>query len=184
MNFDAFSHGQVYSKLWLCEQLEPFIKEKSRVLILGSWYNILGFMLNCRKPNYYTEIRGLDIDPEATNVANKINGAWVIDNPTIFNETGDANYYEYQGYDVVINCSGEHFQSTKWFDRLPSNILVCIQSTNIVDENPPWLISQPTPDFNSFIQKYPLTNPLFANSKQIQYKNNTGYDRYMMIGYK
>lgn len=184
MNFDAFSHGQIHSKLWLCEKLEPMILEKSRVLILGSWYNILGFMLNCRKPNFYEELRGIDIDADSIDIANKINGAWVIENPNVFHEISDANDFAFEGYDVVINCSGEHFKSTKWFDNLPSNILVCIQSSSITDKNPPWLINQPTPNFDSFMKLYPLSNVVFADIKRIQYSNSTGYDRYMVIGYK
>ena len=66
MNFDAFSHGQIQSKIWLCEELEPHTPIHANIRILGSWYNILAFMLLTRRPEYYyNSIEGIDIDPDA-----------------------------------------------------------------------------------------------------------------------
>jgi hypothetical protein len=46
INFDSFSHGQVKSKIWLCENLERLLPDNAKVLTLGSWVNILGFMID------------------------------------------------------------------------------------------------------------------------------------------
>ena len=184
IDYTSFSHGQVHSKLWLCEQIEPLIKSTDRILIHGSWYNTLGFMLNCRKPKYYQEIRGIDIDNDSILIADKINNAWVIDEPNVFNEVADASVYDSSSYDVIINSSGEHFADTKWFDNVLEHQLVCIQSVNITEQGAPWFITQPTPDYESFMEKYPLKNTVFSGTKRIQYSNGWGYDRYMTIGYK
>ena len=48
-NYDAFSHGLVTSKLWLCEELENVIHNNNvknpALNILGSWNNLLALML-------------------------------------------------------------------------------------------------------------------------------------------
>ena len=69
MNYDAFSHGQTLSKIWLCEQLESHIPKNTRAAILGSWYNVLAFMMLTRKSELYQYILGIDIDPLATDIA-------------------------------------------------------------------------------------------------------------------
>ena len=76
MDFDSFSHGQIVSKLWLCEQLEQYIDKNRDITILGSWHNVLGFMLSVRKPGYYKNILGVDSDINVIEIADKITNAW------------------------------------------------------------------------------------------------------------
>lgn len=179
-NIDSFSHGQVKSKLWLCEQLEPYVNN-STVMILGSWVNVLGFMMLTRKPNSYRHIRGIDSDNNAVELADKVNSYWFIEG-ILRNTVDNANTVDKQGYDIVINCSSEHMTSTEWFDSIPEGTLVCIQSSNITDTNDPWFVTNPSSTFESFMEKYPL-NVKFAGTLPIRY-NDWGYDRYMVIGIK
>lgn len=179
-NIDSFSHGQVKSKLWLCEQLEPYVNN-STVMILGSWVNVLGFMMLTRKPNSYRHIRGIDSDNNAVELADKVNSYWFIEG-ILRNTVDNANTVDKQGYDIVINCSSEHMTSTEWFDSIPEGTLVCIQSSNITDTNDPWFVTNPSSTFESFMEKYPLTVK-FAGTLPIRY-NDWGYDRYMVIGIK
>ena len=78
MNFDSFSHGQIQSKVWLCKELETFIPDNARVAILGSWHNVLAFMLLTRDDGRYKEIVGIDLDKKVQKVADKITDAWRI----------------------------------------------------------------------------------------------------------
>ena len=78
MDYTAFSHGQMQSKIWLCESLEKYIPEKSNIAILGSWYNLLGILLLTRNPNKYNFIIGIDIDKNAIDIANKLCERWMI----------------------------------------------------------------------------------------------------------
>ena len=118
MNFDAFSHGQIHSKLWLCEELERYTKVNSRIWILGSWYNLLAFMLHIRKPDYYSSIIGYDIDYHSKEVSDKLCNAWTIYNPiSVQNIIANANELDWSNPpDIVINCSVEHFSDNTWFD--------------------------------------------------------------------
>lgn len=181
-NLDCFSHGQIASKLWLCETLEPLIKDKASVLILGSWINVLGFMLLTRNPSKYSNILGIDKDNSVIKLADKVNNYWFIKG-ILRNLNYDANTINKQGYDVVINCSSEHMESTEWFDSISNGTLVCVQSSNSTDKNDPWLIENPSTTIESFMEKYPLTNIKFAGTLPIRY-NDWGYDRYMIIGIK
>lgn len=176
MNYDSFSHGQIKSKLWLAEKIEPFIKKNT--LVLGSWYNLTAFILKTR--GYTGNITGIDIDPKVKEIADKICNLWILEG-SVFNYTEDAANVSYD-YDTIINCSSEHM-SCNWFTNVRADSLVCIQSTNVIDDSDPWYIANPSPTINSFAEKYNLSTTLFLDTLRIQY-DTWGYDRYMLIGYK
>ena len=110
-NYDAFSHGQILSKIWLCEQLESYVPQNTRAAILGSWYNILAFMMLTRKSELYQYILGIDIDPLVIDTADKICNAWHFDGPIVENITEDAGTVDYTEFNLVINCSVENMLS-------------------------------------------------------------------------
>lgn len=184
MDYTAFSHGQVHSKIWLCEHLEPHIPVNSRITILGSWYNITAFMLLTRNPTSYKSITGFDINPDAISIANRVCEAWIVNESIVQNNVGDANDADYTATDVIINTSPEHMIHTNWFDNIPLGKLVCLQSSNVTDQNDPWLVVNPSTSLDAFKQKYPLSSMLFCDTLRIQYSNGWGYDRYMVIGIK
>ena len=184
MDFSSFSHGQIQSKVWLCQSLEPYIATDARIAILGSWYNILGLMLLLRNPNKYNFILGIDKDPIAIQMANKICEGWMIQpNVKMNNLCADANSYNLQGYNVVINCSVEHMESNKWFDTLTPGTLVCIQSSNVLESTASFDIKSPNQNIDSLVTKYPLRTFYHKKTKHFQY-NEWGYDRLMTIGIK
>jgi hypothetical protein len=185
MNFNSFSHGQITAKLWLCQHLEPLIPKNANVVILGSWHNVLGFIMQCRRPDAYQSITGIDVDPGAKPIADAIMDTWCYDpnNSSVFNRTSNVNYEKFQDVDTVyINTSTEHFEDIHWFDNLPKGALVAIQSTDVTDTSDPWYITQPTPTFEDFLQKYPL-ELVFHGILPTHY-NHFGYNRFMAIGYK
>jgi len=183
MNFDAFSHGQIKSKLWLCEKLEPLLAAKSKITILGSWYNVLGFMLLIRNNNKFFDIQGIDVNPEATFTANKILNYWEIENNKIQNISGDANHLSVNNSDVIINCSVEHMKNTDWFYNIEPGKLICLQSSNMTDENDPWFIENPSTSLEEFENKFQLSETFFSGELSIKYEP-WGYTRYMIIGIK
>lgn len=183
MDYTSFSHGQIHSKLWLCEELEKFLPSESNLYILGSWYNTLGFMLLCRNPHNYKSITAIDID-STQEIADKLTDAWTFDPMIVKNVRADASKCDFHDSKAVyINCSVEHFQNTEWFNNIPEGALICLQSISITDPEEPWLIRQPNATFDEFAKKYPITNTLFSGTKRIQY-SDWGYDRFMLIGYR
>jgi hypothetical protein len=184
INFDSFSHGQIKSKLWLCEKLEPCLPDSPiNIVILGSWYNILGFMLLVRNEKKYKTITGVDVDSSVQPIANKICDYWVLESKQVHNIVEDANLIDYQFIDVVINCSPEHMDNTNWFDNIPCGTLVCIQSSNMTDSSEPWHIKNPSHSIEDFANKYPVSSTLFLDALPIRYQD-WGYERYMLIGIK
>jgi len=184
MNYHAFSHGQTQSKIWLCESLEPYIPDQAIVAILGSWYNVLGFMMLTRNRNKYQSILGIDIDSEAIDVATELNAGWMIgDRPKMNNIVADANSYNYQGFTVVINCSPEHMENNQWFDNINSGALVCIQTSNIDKNDDIWKVVNPTRSMEELTKKYPLSHTILQDTQDITY-SDWGYKRFMLIGVK
>lgn len=181
INFDCFSHGQVTSKMWLCEKLEPYIPEYSNIAILGSWYNLLAFMLKIRGRSNCGLIEGFDIDPKTQEIANKITNTWSISN-NIKNTVADVNDVIYDNFDVIINCSVEHMNN-QWYQNIKEKSIVCLQSSNISDPNEPWLITNSNSSLKEMEEKYKFKEILYKDELDICY-NDWGYTRFMIIGVK
>jgi len=184
MNYDAFSHGQIKSKLWLCEELEKHVRDGSRAIILGGWYNILGFMLLTRNREKFLSILNIDIDSSAIDIANKVTEGWMIGSDAkINNLVADVSTYNYEGFDVVINCSPEHMDSNDWFNKITDGTLVCIQSSDIDINDDVWKITNPNKSIDDLVKKYPLSQTLHKDSMKFVY-GDWGYQRFMIIGIK
>lgn len=194
MDFLSFSHGQITSKIWLCEELEKYCKLNDNLYILGGWHNILGFMFSVRKPNFFKRIHNIDIDSEVIEIADKICDTWInqlYTNSHIINTCADSNEYELQlnnVTDIVINCSVEHFKTNDWFNKLPTNTLVCVQSSDIKDKDviesvDTWQQNQPNSDLATFLNRFPVSEYLYVGTKTFEYPDY-GYNRFMMIGKK
>lgn len=194
MDLHSFSHGQVISKIWLCEELEKYCKHDDNIYILGGWHNVLGFMLSVRKPNFFKRIQNVDINNEVIEFSNSICDAWINvmhSESHIINTCADANDYELylnNKTDIVVNCSVEHFTSNEWFDKLPPNTLVCIQSTDIknkeiIDSVETFVQNQPNKDFATLLNRFPMKEYLYTGTKTFEYPT-LEYNRFMMIGRK
>jgi hypothetical protein len=186
---ESFYHGLIKSKLWLCEELEiamynEFIKEPS-LHILGCWDNLMAFMLLTRKPEFYNTVHGYDIDPEAINTANRVCDMWKYESPKVHNHIQDVNDYDFSKCDnsIFINCSIDQMDSNEWYDSVPDNSLVCIQTTNMVNPDFPWYIKQTTESLDALINKFNFTKLIYSGHKHIQFQKD-GYKRFMIIGCK
>lgn len=184
MDFSSFSDGQVRSKIYLCEQLEGYLKPESKIVILGSWYNLLGFILNVRKPNYYKSITGYDIDGTVKPIADSINISWIWGpNPTLQNLTADINEIDLSTFDVIINTSVEHIEHDSWYHKLSKEQLICLQTSDVVNDDPVWDIKNPNPDSATFKSKYPMSQIYFDGWRKFDY-GHLIYRRHMLIGKK
>lgn len=188
--YESFYHGLVVSKLWLCEELEKILDNdkiiKPSVVVLGGWHNLISFMMVIRRPKFYNEFNSYDKDPDSTDVAYKICDAWKFEEPKIHNHTVDACTIDFKNLQntIFINCSVDQFENNIWYDNIPKGSLVCVQTTDIIDENPLWEINQRTKDINEFKQKFKLNQLLFSGVKEIKYGDKIFYNRLMLIGYK
>ena len=179
----SFSHGQTQSKLWLCETIEPYLPQNSVVAILGCWYNMLGFMLITRNQHFYQHVLGVDIASEAISGADRLCQGFMLGSDSVIrNVCADANTYNLQGHNVVINCSTEHM-SDEWFNNVDPNALVCIQSSDVDISEEPWLITNPVDSLEKFAERFPMKERLELKELQFDY-GNSSYKRFMLIGVK
>jgi len=185
---DAFSKGQLASKAWLLDELFRTVplKANSTVAILGCWIgSIVEFMHNGLLIN---RIYGIDVDPNAVELSEKLNQKFVQDSWRYKGVVADiatlnTSHMEFETAgelisvkpDWIINTSCEHMD-THWFDTVANDQLIIMQTNN-------------SPEYDGHINtcnsvgemtaKYPLTNTLYIGSLE-----TPAYTRFMQIGYK
>ena len=179
IDITSFSHGQITSKIWLSDKIETYLTPNTKVLILGAWYNVLGFMLLTRYKQI-TKLTGIDINPEVKPIADKICDAW----PSIVNNiTMDSAKVNMEDYDIIINCSPEHMVTNDWFNNIPDNELVIIQSSDMTIQEEPWLVCNPNISLIDLNNKYKCKTVLFSDTIKLPYSTSF-YQRFMIIGKK
>ncbi len=176
---DAFSSGQVGSKIWRCEELERLGWSSNLTYIYGGWYGITAFLLLSRNRFQVNKIRSLDIDPGCEAVADMINENWVWQDWKFKAFTQDCNNFEGQYGDLVINTSTEHFDSMDWFNCLPKGTRVILQGNNMPHDD--HVIHSTTLD--EFVNLYPLAEVVYSGTKEFVYPE-WRFTRYMVIGVK
>ena len=127
---DAFWSGQMKSKEWLIDNLEPFVTNPIRIEIHGGWVGVLASML-FQSNIPIRHISSVDIDPTCEHVATMMNK--IEEQDGRFNAiTKDMCTVPVNG-DVVINTSCEHItqeQYELWLTRLPKDSIVVLQSND------------------------------------------------------
>jgi hypothetical protein len=133
---DAFWRGQLNSKLWLIENLKPFVNKPISVDIHGGWVGVLSSMLFQSGLPIKT-LRSIDIDASCQDIATMMNkgeeiqGRFTAVTGDMCDIVGDA--------DVIINTSCEHItqeQFNKWMSNVSSNSILVLQSNNYhIDEH-------------------------------------------------
>jgi hypothetical protein len=182
---DAFSAGQIESKIWAAEQLELVIKKLDtgplRMYVLGGWYSLLHFILSVRKNIDIEYCRSVDLDPIVSYNANKINNAWEIKDWKFRAYPFDANNVNYaqEKINCVINTSTEHFDNNNWFENIDKGTLVLLQGNDLVIDDH---VSRPD-SLEQFVNLYPVTTLEFSGTMNFQFKNMS-YNRHMIIGIK
>jgi len=183
---DAFSSGQISSKIWLCEKLEETISsEPLNIWIYGGWYGVSAFLLLSRKNFPIKSIRCFDVDESCMSIADTLLENWVWQEWTFKSFTEDCNDLDpvsgYQGHvpDLIINTSTEHFKDMDWWNKIPTRMKVAIQGNNM----PHWDHHQHHADLASFCEQYKLDRTLYSGKLDFKYPDWT-FSRYMLIGEK
>lgn len=184
LDSDAFTSGQIESKIWLAENLEQAIDHYNianplRILLIGGWYGLANIIIRVRNKLPVLHIRSIDIDEAACENADKLNEYWVSKNWQFKSIVADANKFDYSNYDCIINTVVEHIEINDWFERIPQGVLVALQSNNMVHKDHVNIHAK----LSDFDQNYPLTNTFFLKSKDIRYPE-WSFKRFMKIGVK
>lgn len=184
---DCFSDGQIKSKLWCCEELEKIITlhKSYNIWVLGGWNGILPFLLFSRNNIKINQIRSFDLDTDFVKNANTINKVWHMDNWKFLSINKDVNDLDYENEefceepDIIINTSSEHIDSYIWFDTIPNDKIVVIQSNNMILDDHVNLVNNK----DELCDKYKMNNLLYNGSLDFNY-DTWSFTRFMIIGTK
>jgi hypothetical protein len=191
MNFafdvDAFSSGQIDSKIWLASALENVLdseKIRNRELtawILAGWYASVAQILYARGRTNIN-FTSYDIDPVATQ------GAEIYCEPLIRQQkfrtvTKNVETLDYRfAPDIVINTSTEHFLDTKWWDIIPRGTLVALQSNDMVHPGEETQFCNSVADL---LKRYPVDAGARSYVGEMKFHfGDWEFTRYMAIGRK
>lgn len=189
-NWDAFTSGQVLSKLWMLEEWEkvyPRAKTPEVIWLLCGWYGQAAFMINIRGMQNIDYIRSFDLDDQAKSHAHRLNEAWVnlekfqAHKANICKLRWDSpSDYQSRLPDWVINTSSEHVLASDWWPSVPSGQKVILQGTDMEHDEHVMNINS----LEKMRSTFPLTNTWFAGEKHFAYSNGFKFTRYMLIGTK
>ena len=177
---DAFTHGQIRSKLWLCRELEKLNCSSNLTWIYGGWYGLVAFLLLSREKFNVKSIHSYDVDPSCKDIAEMINDNWVCQSEVFRAHTLDCNLLLPTESDLIINTATEHFPSMTWWNNIPSGKRVVLQGNNMVHEGEEVTIST---SLDNFKQRFPLSKYEYTGEIEFNY-DTWGFTRYMVIGTK
>jgi hypothetical protein len=178
---DAFSSGQIASKIWLCEQLEKLFNDIDSVWIYGGWYGMTAFLLQSRGNISISSIRSYDLDPTCEAVADMINENWVYQKWKFKANTADCCSLKpkLNDPDLIINTSTEHFDNIEWWENIPKGAYVALQGNNMAHDD--HVIHSAS--LADFCQTYPLDKILYKGELEFTYPD-WNFTRFMQIGIK
>lgn len=189
LHVDAFSSGQISSKLWLCEELEAAVladRIKHPICwILGGWYGLTSFLLFSRGRCNLRHVRSFDRDPSCLEVADRLNENWVWQNWKFKAFTADCNNLPYTdgayglSPQIVINTSIEHFERREWWERIPQDTLVVLQCCDMIHADHHHTLQ----NLEQLIESFPLTRTHYFGQRQFKYPS-WNFTRFMLIGRK
>lgn len=127
---DAFWKGQIRSKVWLVNNLQPFVNKESTVDIFGGWIGTLASLL-FQSDIPISRIRSIDVDPECEVTAYTVNKIEEMQGrfTALTADMCDVSSVA----DIIINTSCEHItdeQYMKWLRNLSPDSLIVLQSND------------------------------------------------------
>lgn len=178
---DAFSSGQIQSKIWLCEELEKLYEKIDTVWIYGGWYGLSAFLLQSRKNIDIKCIRSFDIDSDCEKIADLINENWVINNWQFKAITKDCSSIDFDKEvpDLIINTSTEHFDNLDWWYNIPKGVTVALQGNNMLHDDHVIHFK----NLESFLETFPLSTMHYKGQLDFHYPT-WNFTRFMVIGEK
>ena len=194
--FDAFSRGQLSSKLWLINKTISLELKLGRTWTLCGWIGTLGWLMLREQRNLGIDcVRSFDVDPTCANLADSLNRASVKDGWAFKASTLDVNSMQYDNFDyvtlkydgteqnvwesadTVINTSCDHMGSDDaWWDNIPQGKLVILQNNDWYENDQH---NNSVQDIAAFKSKYPMSELLYEGELDL-----TLYTRFMLIGRK
>ncbi len=136
---DAFSHGQIRSKIWLSENFAVWSKKhlspaKSFELHwYGSWVGIGPLLMLSRNELKFHKLNLFDLNPENLATSLKVLDFWRCESVEITTQTIDVNEHRPQPgpHQIFVNSACEHMAGSSWLKNIPEGAFVLLQSTDM-----------------------------------------------------
>lgn len=187
---DAFSDGQIKSKVWLCGELEnALIKHKDlgkkplNIWVLAGWHGLLPFLLFSRQRISIKKITLFDSDENAVQSSLKVNDSWRYSGHfSAFTQdvNVDLKSPDDSKPDIVINTSCEHFSAQSWWSLVSPGTLVALQSTDMVHAEH----VNATKSADDLQTKFGPWSEIFFRGEMFFDYNGFSFTRHMVIGTK
>lgn len=181
MNFDkdAFTHGPIRSKIWMCDELRKFNILVDNAIVLGGWSGTGCLLLDATGCIQYHRMILVDINDDYLAQSRVICNAIETDGKFTVTKQ-DANKFEYPvGSSIIINTSTDNMYHKYWFDRIPTNSWVVLQGRS-------GTYRDSVNTFETLVEfhsSYQLKTTHFVGEKQFRYPDHS-YTRFMKIGIK
>jgi len=188
---DSVSAGQFSSKLWLANELRPYItKEHGSIQIIGGWYGLMAHIL--ADNGFTNEIKNYDLDPICEEYGYRLaqynNIHFVTGNGLdIYNKDDrglDVNREPMGGTNtntsskITICTACEHIHEDELYNALKKkhpNQIVALQSNNYYEIDSHINCHD---SVERFISTLPLKEILYSGTRS--WRNE--YDRFLVIG--
>ena len=120
---DSLSEGQLFSKLRIVQIMQELNIRSKRCIFLAHWHGFLPLLL--KNYNLVDAGVGVELDERWVNFSNRMNYFWDWKG-----KLGDVlNFHDYNDYDLIINTSCEHMDSS-WLKNVPHKSTLILQSTD------------------------------------------------------
>lgn len=139
---DAFSDGQIRSKLWLANSLnlwsQKYINLASNFTLnwYGSWVGLGPFILLSTSLIKFNIINLIELDKTSLDSSLKILNHWTNKQNLFLNfYHSDMSHFNPKPADqnqIFINTSCEHVLDDEWLNRIPKGCFILLQSTNML----------------------------------------------------
>lgn len=191
--FDAFSQGQVDSKVWLADTVADLGLSLGLTWILCGWVGTLGYILLNSGDLGISKIRSFDIDEGCVPLADMLNKANLEDFWKFKAVPMDVNTLAYTKFpyhvtnsknrtsklrdtpDTIINTSCDHMIDKRWWDAIPAGRLVILQNNDWAENSQH---HDTVNDLGEFMDRYPMD---YVFTGELDCKI---YRRFMLIGRK
>lgn len=136
---DAFSHGQIKSKLWLSECFSKWaarhldLSAKYELNWYGSWVGIGPFLLLSARALEFKTINLFDLNAESLEASRLVLDYWRCESIALSTRLIDVNTYfpDATSHQIFINSACEHMKNEQWLENIPASAFVLLQSTDM-----------------------------------------------------
>jgi len=187
---DAFSDGQVRSKIWLADMVSQWAAkhfenfEKPYVITwYGSWVGVGPFLLLSKTNIPFSKLVLVEIDEVSLQTSKSILNHWDWRKDRVFYIKEDINRYVpgvSSAPSLFINTICEHLPSDQWLKNIPPGSLVILQATDMPhDEH----TNRPK-NLADFTERFSDSGLKILESAQLNfdYLNGKTFSRFMILG--